>query len=202
MALVKYSFYPKLAAHFPSVFVRFGTRLCLCSVLRKLGLFSKIKNLSRLVTRYGTSTFNFWSYNKTLLVGNGNYSEARVRYFVKDCIYAEAAKNTFFTDHLRTTSPGYILCNNQEIKVTSCSNIKFQFWLASQRATQIPTPKYRISRLEVSLGKGLLTTCSKLTGTPMPKCDYKKVAKQLYWNHTSALVFSCNFSVYFQNTIS
>ena len=52
MALVKYSFYPKLAAHFPSVFVRFGTRLCLCSVLRKLGLFSKIKNLSRLATRY------------------------------------------------------------------------------------------------------------------------------------------------------
>ena len=99
---------------------------------------------------------------------------------MKDCIYAEAAKNTFFTDHLRTTSPGYILCNIQEIKVTSCSNIKFQFWLASQRATQIPTPKYRISRLEVSLGKGLLTTCSKLTGTPMPKCDYNKVAKQLY----------------------
>ena len=159
MALVKYGFYPKLAAHFRSVFVRFGTRLCLCSVLRKLGLFSKITNLSRLATRYGTRTFNFWSYNKTLLVANGNYSEARARYFVKDCIYTEAAKNTFFTDHLRTTSPGFILCNIQEIKVTSSSNIKFQFWLASQRATQTPTPKYRSSCLEVSL-----TTCSKLTG--------------------------------------
>ena len=110
------------------------------------------------------------------------------------------------TPFLQTTSGQLLLviffCNIQEIKVTSCSNIKFQFWIASQRATQIPTPKYRISRLEVSLGKGLLTTCSKLTGTPMPKCDYNKVAKQLYWNHTSALVFSCNFSVYFQNTIS
>ena len=159
MALVKYGFYPKLAAHFRSVFVRFGTRLCLCWVLRKLGLFSKITNLSRLATRYGTRTFNFWSYNKTLLVANGNYSEARARYFVKDCIYTEAAKNTFFTDHLRTTSPGFILCNIQEIKVTSSSNIKFQFWLVSQRATQTPTPKYRSSCLEVSL-----TTCSKLTG--------------------------------------
>ena len=30
--------------------------------------------------------------------------------------------------------------------------------------------------------------------TPMPKCDLNKVAKQLYWNHTSAWVFSCKFS--------
>ena len=26
--------------------------------------------------------------------------------------------------------------------------------------------------------------------TPMPKCDFNKVAKQLYWNHSSAWVFS------------
>ena len=36
--------------------------------------------------------------------------------------------------------------------------------------------------------------------TPMPKCDFNKVAKQLYWNHTSAWVFSCKFAAYFQNT--
>ena len=36
--------------------------------------------------------------------------------------------------------------------------------------------------------------------TPMPKCNFNKVAKQLYWNHTSAWVFSCNFATYFQNT--
>ena len=35
---------------------------------------------------------------------------------------------------------------------------------------------------------------------PMPKCDFNKVAKQLYWNHTSAWVFSCNFAAYFQNS--
>ena len=38
--------------------------------------------------------------------------------------------------------------------------------------------------------------------TPMPKCDFNKVAKlkQLYWNRTSAWVFSCKFAAYFQNT--
>ena len=38
--------------------------------------------------------------------------------------------------------------------------------------------------------------------THMPKCDINKVAKQLYWNHTSAWVFSCKFDSYFQNTFS
>ena len=36
--------------------------------------------------------------------------------------------------------------------------------------------------------------------TPMPKCDFNKVALQLYWNHALASVFSCKFDAYFQNT--
>ena len=36
--------------------------------------------------------------------------------------------------------------------------------------------------------------------TPMPKCDFNKVAKQLYSNRTLAWVFSCKFAAYFQNT--
>ena len=36
----------------------------------------------------------------------------------------------------------------------------------------------------------------------MPKCDFNQVALQLYWNRTSAWVFSCKFAVYFQNTFS
>ena len=28
----------------------------------------------------------------------------------------------------------------------------------------------------------------------MPKCDFNKVVKQLYLNHTSAWVFSCKFA--------
>ena len=34
----------------------------------------------------------------------------------------------------------------------------------------------------------------------MPKCDFDKVAKQLYWNHTSTWLFSCKNVAYFQNT--
>ena len=34
------------------------------------------------------------------------------------------------------------------------------------------------------------------------KCDFIKVAKQLYWNCTSAWVFSCKFTAYFQKTFS
>ena len=30
--------------------------------------------------------------------------------------------------------------------------------------------------------------------TPMAKSDFNRVAKQLYGNHTSALVFSCKFA--------
>ena len=36
----------------------------------------------------------------------------------------------------------------------------------------------------------------------MPKYDFSKVALQLYWNHTSAWVFSCKFAAFFQNTFS
>ena len=35
--------------------------------------------------------------------------------------------------------------------------------------------------------------------TPMPKCDFNKVALQLYGNLTSAWVFSCKSAAYFQN---
>ena len=36
--------------------------------------------------------------------------------------------------------------------------------------------------------------------TPMPKCDFSNVGKQLYWNGTSAWVFYCKFAAYFQNS--
>ena len=37
---------------------------------------------------------------------------------------------------------------------------------------------------------------------PMWKCDFNRVALQLYWNHTSVSVFSCKFAAYFQSTFS
>ena len=37
-------------------------------------------------------------------------------------------------------------------------------------------------------------------GRGVLKYDFIKVAKQLYWNHTSTWVFSCKLAAYFQNT--
>ena len=34
----------------------------------------------------------------------------------------------------------------------------------------------------------------------IPKCDFSKVAKQLFWNHSLAWLFSCKFATYFLNT--
>ena len=76
--------------------------------------------------------------------------------------------------------------------------------------------KYRSSRPEVFLRKGVLKTYSEFTGEHpcrsvisirllynfIPKCDFNKVALQLYWNHISAWVLSCRFAAYFQNTFS
>ena len=33
----------------------------------------------------------------------------------------------------------------------------------------------------------------------MRKCDFNKVAKQLFLNHTSVSMFFCKFAAYFQN---
>ena len=38
--------------------------------------------------------------------------------------------------------------------------------------------------------------------TPMSKCDFNKVAKQLHWDHTSVSVLSCKFAAYFWITFS
>ena len=38
--------------------------------------------------------------------------------------------------------------------------------------------------------------------TSMLKCDFNRVAKQLYWNHTSAWVFSCKFAVFLRTLFS
>ena len=73
---------------------------------------------------------------------------------------------------------------------------------------------YRSRHTEVFLGKGVLKKCSKFTGEhPCQSLISIKLLKQLYWNHTSAWVFSCKFAAlfrcsavnllrYFENTFS
>ena len=63
------------------------------------------------------------------------------------------------------------------------------------KLTVMLTLKFRSSYPEVFLircSENMQQICQR---TPMPKCDFNKVA-----NHTSAWVFSCKFAAYFQNT--
>ena len=67
-------------------------------------------------------------------------------------------------------------------------------------------PIYSVSS-EESLQRYFRNKCSEnmqqiYKRTSMTRCDFKKVAKQFYWNRTSAWVFSCKFAVYFQNKFS
>ena len=51
--------------------------------------------------------------------------------------------------------------------------------------------------------KGVLKICSKFTGEdPCGSAVPVKLLLQIYWNHTSAWVFSCKFAAYFQNSFS
>ena len=58
----------------------------------------------------------------------------------------------------------------------------------------------RSSHQEVFFEKGVLKICSKSTGEQPCRNVISIKVLQIYWNHTSAWVFSCKFAVYFQNT--
>ena len=75
--------------------------------------------------------------------------------------------------------------------------------------TALNTPLYILEMvLKRQLPRGVLRkSCSEnmqqiYRRTPMPKCDFNKVALQLYWNQTSVWMFSYKFTAFFQNTFS
>ena len=63
-------------------------------------------------------------------------------------------------------------------------------------------------QIQTQLSRGVLRKrCSEnieqiCKRTPLMKCDFNKVANQLYLNYTSTWVFSYKFAAYFQNTFS
>ena len=67
--------------------------------------------------------------------------------------------------------------------------------------------QYPLNQQKQSSRGALRKRCSKYMQqiyrrTPMPKCEFKKVGEQLYWNRTSAWMLSRNFAAYFQNIFS
>ena len=81
-------------------------------------------------------------------------------------------------------------------------NVKFQGYLGSLTIKKISISLFRSSRLEVFLEKVVLEYAANLQENTHAEVRFEiNVAKQLYWNHTSAWVF-CKFTAYFQNSFS
>ena len=96
---------------------------------------------------------------------------------------------------------------------------KSNFWNNTDQSNKTNTLEYmlcticrNVDLLPEAATQSVLKICSKFTGehpcrkiyrrTPMPKCDFNKAAKQLYWNRTSAWVFSCKFAACFPKNTS
>ena len=73
-----------------------------------------------------------------------------------------------------------------------------------QSVNVIPTARIRMNILllpEAAIQKCSSERCSEnmqqiYRRIPMPKCDFSKAALQIYWNHTSAWVFSCKLHIF------
>ena len=79
--------------------------------------------------------------------------------------------------------------------------------LRKRERESLKAVSYRYAIQKQPCGDVLRKKCSEnmqpiCKRTPMLKCDFNKVSKQLYWNLTSAWLFSCEFAAFFQNAFS
>ena len=64
------------------------------------------------------------------------------------------------------------------------------------------TENFQIYKYKSKMNKSYLSMQQIYRRTPMPKCDFNKVVKQLYWYRTSAGVFSCSLLPFFRKPFS
>ena len=100
---------------------------------------------------------------------------------------------------LQTWISSYVFCNCLKMPC----NVTAAFCWAEKNWNAMSFKTFKSSRQEVFLRKGVLKNMQQIyRRTPIPKCDFNKVALQLYWNCTLTCVFCCKFATYFQNTFS
>ena len=88
-----------------------------------------------------------------------------------------------------------------DLALSSFGRIRKSIWSNKNIVLKLKIRLYRSSHPEVFLEKRCSENMQQIyRRTPVPKCDFNKVALQLYSNHTSAWVFSCKFAAYFQKT--
>ena len=88
--------------------------------------------------------------------------------------------------------------NSQSVQKTNCALTEYLQIISGQCSIAIPETAFR-SVLRKKCSKNMQHTYRR---TPMSKWDFNQVSVQLYWNCSSARVFSCKFAAYFQNTFS
>ena len=76
-------------------------------------------------------------------------------------------------------------CKNCKLSL-SCSSLMEKVFLNEQKQPPIGVLKKKCSE----------NTQQIYRRTPMPKSDFNKVAKQIYWNNTLAWVFSCKVAMF------
>ena len=82
--------------------------------------------------------------------------------------------------------------------IQHCHLVIFEKWLSCWALNHWSTS----SHPEVFLERCSENMHQMYSRTSMPKCDFNKVAKQLYWNDISTWMLSCKFAAYFQKTAS
>ena len=92
------------------------------------------------------------------------------------------------------TVPEFNVKCNVNSMLYSSINDQILFFMSSVIVWFILLYIFRSTRPEVFFRKTVL----KIWRTPMPKHDFNKVAKQLYWNCISARMFWSKFGTYFQ----
>ena len=97
----------------------------------------------------------------------------------------------------------HLLYHSLSLVVIRCHSLYHSLSLVVTRCTS-RLSFYKWSHAECHFNKVALKRWRKFTGeqTCWAECHFNKVGKQLYWNHTSAWLFSCKFAGYFQNTFS
>ena len=122
----------------------------------------------------------------------------------------EDKKLSIYISLNRRILPGIVLLDILLPKVVNWTKRKniivSQVFHLSKVSQNLKSHCLKISNLEMLnqkqpstgvLRKTCLKICSKFTGEHSCR---SVISKQLYWNHTSAWMFSCKFAAYFQNT--
>ena len=128
---------------------------------------------------------------------------------VFSCNFCEISKSTYFTGHLWVTASDHIMQSDHQygiwLLLSQLIFLKLYLSINKGKSKEVVEYAFKTGVFQKQLFRGVSRkSCSEnmqqiYWRRLMPKCDFNKVSLQLYWNCSSARVFSCS-AAYFQNT--